>query len=78
MGKCVYAMLAFVDDAGNEEYVVSEPVYVPGPVKYLTLVDASDQSDVAGAADVTASCSSTDGALITLDRGNRILHSAGR
>ena len=48
VGTTITAVVSFRDDAGNSERLVSIPtVRVPGPLDSITLVDTSDQSDVA-------------------------------
>ena len=65
VGGHVLAVLEFRDDKGNRERLVSAPTkLVPGPIKYLTIVDTSDQSEVAS---VTLGIWTPYGALVTLD-----------
>ena len=46
VGMTITLVVSFVDDAGNFERLVSVPTArVPGPLKGVTLVDTSDQSD---------------------------------
>ena len=48
VGTTITAVVSFRDDTGNSERLVSIPtVRVPGPLDSITLVDTSDQSDVA-------------------------------
>ena len=48
VGTTITAVVSFKDDTGNSERLVSIPTTrVPGPLDSITLVDTSDQSDVA-------------------------------
>ena len=48
VGTTITAVVSFRDDTGNSERLVSIPTArVPGPLDSITLVDTSDQSDVA-------------------------------